>query len=62
MSPRTRRLAELAVEIVVPVLVVAVLGPGPLERRRCYYPPLSDVLDKFGETWVFERFGSDVVP
>jgi ABC-type nitrate/sulfonate/bicarbonate transport system permease component len=23
---------------------------------------MSDVLDKFGETWVFERFGSDVWP
>ena len=27
-----------------------------------YYPPLSDVFETFGETWLFERVGSDVVP
>ena len=27
-----------------------------------YFPPLTDILDTFAETWVFERVGSDVVP
>ena len=62
MSPRTRRLAELAVEIVVPVVLVAVLWAWTAQSETFYYPPLPDVLDKFGETWVFERFGSDVWP
>jgi ABC-type nitrate/sulfonate/bicarbonate transport system permease component len=62
VSPRTRRLAELAVEIIVPVVLVAVLWAWTAQSETFYYPPMSDVLDKFGETWVFERFGSDVWP
>jgi ABC-type nitrate/sulfonate/bicarbonate transport system permease component len=62
VSPRTRRLAELAVEIIVPVVLVAVLWAWTAQSKTFYYPPLPDVLDKFGETWVFERFGSDVWP
>ena len=62
MSPRLRRLAELGVEIAVPIVLVAVLWAWTAQSETFYYPPLTDVLDKFGETWVFERFGSDVWP
>jgi ABC-type nitrate/sulfonate/bicarbonate transport system permease component len=27
-----------------------------------YYPPLSDVFERFADNWLFERFGSDVWP
>ena len=27
-----------------------------------YFPPLTDILEAFADTWLFERVGSDVVP
>ena len=27
-----------------------------------YFPPLTDILETFADTWLFERVGSDVVP
>ena len=27
-----------------------------------YFPPLSDILSAFADTWLFERVGSDLVP
>jgi ABC-type nitrate/sulfonate/bicarbonate transport system permease component len=27
-----------------------------------YFPPLTDILSTFADTWLFERVGSDVVP
>ena len=62
MSPRTRRVLELALEIGVPVVLVAVLWAWTNQSDTFYYPPLSDVFEKFADTWVFERFGSDVWP
>ena len=38
---------------------------GLLVRRRAdtyYFPPLTDILTTFQDTWLFERVGSDVVP
>jgi ABC-type nitrate/sulfonate/bicarbonate transport system permease component len=62
MSARTRRLVELALEIAVPVALVAILWAWTSQSTTFYYPPLPDVLEKFRDTWVFERFGSDVWP
>jgi ABC-type nitrate/sulfonate/bicarbonate transport system permease component len=62
MSARTRRMLELALEIVVPIALVAILWAWTAQSTTFYYPPLSDVLEKFRDTWVFERFGSDVWP
>ncbi len=62
MSARTRRIAELAVEIAVPLLIVAALFAWTAGKPTFYFPPLSDVFERFGDTWVFERFGSDVWP
>jgi ABC-type nitrate/sulfonate/bicarbonate transport system permease component len=62
MSARTRRIAELAVEIAVPLVIVAVLFAWTAGKPTFYFPPLSDVFDRFANTWVFERFGSDAWP
>jgi ABC-type nitrate/sulfonate/bicarbonate transport system permease component len=62
MRPRTRRLLELALETAVPIAIVAVLWVWTASSDTFYYPPLSDVLDRFADTWVFERLGSDVWP
>jgi ABC-type nitrate/sulfonate/bicarbonate transport system permease component len=62
VTARTRRVAELALEIAVPIVIVAVLWVWSDSSGTFYYPPLSDVLDRFKDTWLFERVGSDVWP
>jgi ABC-type nitrate/sulfonate/bicarbonate transport system permease component len=62
VSPRTRRLLELAVEIAVPIALVGLIWAYTASSDTFYYPPLGDVLEKFADNWVFERVGSDVWP
>jgi ABC-type nitrate/sulfonate/bicarbonate transport system permease component len=62
MSARTRRLLELALEIAVPIALVALIWAYTDSSDTFYYPPLGDVLEKFRATWLFDRFGSDVWP
>jgi ABC-type nitrate/sulfonate/bicarbonate transport system permease component len=61
MTRRTRLLAA-ALEVIVPLAALAVLWVWSANQSSYYYPPLSDVLSTFNDTWIFERFGSDVVP
>jgi ABC-type nitrate/sulfonate/bicarbonate transport system permease component len=58
----SRRAVLIAVEIVVPLAVIALIWFWSAGSDVYYYPPLKDVLQTFNDTWVFERFGSDVVP
>ena len=62
MTPRVRKVLELAAEIAVPLLLVAVIWVWSSSSGTFYYPPLSDVLDRFADNWLFERLGSDVWP
>ena len=62
MSPRTRRVLELGMEIIVPIALVAILWAWTSQSDTFYYPPLSDVFERFADNWLFERFGSDVWP
>jgi ABC-type nitrate/sulfonate/bicarbonate transport system permease component len=57
-----RRALGTAVEVAVPLAVVAAIWVWTNSSDVYYYPPLSDVLDTFRRTWLFDRFGSDVVP
>ncbi len=62
MSVRTRKLLELALEIAVPIALVALIWAYTESSETFYYPPLGDVFEKFADNWLFERFGSDVWP
>ena len=62
MSARTRRLLELALEITVPIVLVALIWAYTVSSDTFYYPPLPDVFERFADTWLFERVGSDVWP
>ena len=50
------------VELVVPVAVVAIWWLWSTGAESFYFPALPDILQTFGETWVFERVGGDVEP
>lgn len=57
-----RRALRLALELTVPLAVVALIALWSAGSTSYYFPPLSEILTSFRETWLFARFGSDVVP
>jgi ABC-type nitrate/sulfonate/bicarbonate transport system permease component len=59
---RRRRLLPLGLEISVPIVVVVLIGVWTASSDSYYFPPLTDVLTTFKDTWLFSKFGSDVVP
>ena len=58
----SRRVLLVGIEILVPLLVLAVLWFWSAGSDVFYFPPLKDVLSTFKDTWLFDRVGSDVVP
>jgi ABC-type nitrate/sulfonate/bicarbonate transport system permease component len=56
------RTAAVALEITVPILLLVLWGVWSSGSDTYYFPPLTDIFQKFADTWVFERVGSDVVP
>jgi ABC-type nitrate/sulfonate/bicarbonate transport system permease component len=61
MTGRQRTLA-VALEIAVPLLLLAVWWVASANSKTFYFPPLKDILTTFKDTWLFKRVGSDVVP
>jgi ABC-type nitrate/sulfonate/bicarbonate transport system permease component len=58
----SRRAVLTGLEFGVPVALLALWAVLSANSQSFYFPPLSDILDSFAETWLFERVGSDVVP
>jgi ABC-type nitrate/sulfonate/bicarbonate transport system permease component len=57
-----RRALPVALEIAVPIAILVVWGVWSASADSFYYPPLTEILDTFADTWVFERVRSDVLP
>ena len=49
-------------EVLVPLALVGLWAAWSAGSETFYFPPLTEILETFGATWVFERVGSDVVP
>jgi ABC-type nitrate/sulfonate/bicarbonate transport system permease component len=62
MSARGRRRLALALEIAVPIAVLAIWWAWSSSGSSFYFPPLSDILDRFQQNWLFARLGADVLP
>lgn len=62
MNARTRRWLGAGLEVLVPVALLALWAAWSASSDTFYFPPLTDILTTFKDTWVFERVGSDVVP
>jgi ABC-type nitrate/sulfonate/bicarbonate transport system permease component len=62
VSARRERLLATLLEVTVPILVLVAWGVASSGSETYYFPPLTDILETFADTWVFERVGSDVVP
>jgi len=61
MSVRTRASA-IAVEAALPIALLVLVGFLTARSAVFYYPPLTEILSTFADTWLFERVGSDVLP
>ncbi|GAA1400291.1 ABC transporter permease [Pseudonocardia kongjuensis] len=59
---RSTRTLGLGLEVTVPVLLLVAWAVASLGSESFYFPPLTDILRAFGDTWLFDRVGSDVVP
>ncbi|GGV29127.1 nitrate ABC transporter permease [Actinomadura cremea] len=57
-----RGTAGLLAEILVPAAIVAAIAVWSAGAGAFYFPPLTDILRTFADTWLFDRFGSDVLP
>lgn len=57
-----RRWLGVGLEIAVPLLALALWALLSANSQTYYFPPLTDILTTFKDTWLFERVGSDVVP
>jgi ABC-type nitrate/sulfonate/bicarbonate transport system permease component len=62
VSARNERLLATGLEVTVPILVLVLWGVLSAGSETYYFPPLTDILTTFKDTWLFERVGSDVVP
>lgn len=51
-----------ALTLAVPVLAVALWWAASSASSSYAFPPLSEILARFQELWLFDRFGRDVVP
>jgi ABC-type nitrate/sulfonate/bicarbonate transport system permease component len=57
-----RRWLGVGLEVTVPLLALVLWGLLSANSDTYYFPPLTDILETFADTWLFERVGSDVVP
>jgi len=58
----TRRLRAIAIEATVPLTVLALWALWSAGSESFYFPPLTEILSSFADTWLFERLGSDLLP
>jgi ABC-type nitrate/sulfonate/bicarbonate transport system permease component len=58
----TSRAGRVALQAVLPVVLVALWWFTSAGSRTPYYPALSKVLTAFREEWLFARVGSDLLP
>jgi ABC-type nitrate/sulfonate/bicarbonate transport system permease component len=56
------RLALVGVEIWLPIALVSAWWFLTEGSHSPYFPPLRKILISFKDTWLFARFGTDVVP
>jgi ABC-type nitrate/sulfonate/bicarbonate transport system permease component len=60
---RLRSLAIALVKVVaLPVVLIAVWWVASANSTSFFWPPLSDIVEAFPETWTWDRITTDVLP
>ena len=59
---RRFKILAVALEILVPIALLGIWAAWSASSDTFYFPPLTDIFEKFQETWLFDRVGSDVLP
>ncbi len=62
MSPRSKERLGTVLEIVVPVAILALWAALTRNANSFVFPPLSEILKRFQQIWLFARVESDVIP
>jgi ABC-type nitrate/sulfonate/bicarbonate transport system permease component len=57
-----RRIVLLAVEIAVPVLMLAVYTVWASARGSIYFPTVGVIAERFVDLWIFDRVPGDLLP
>ncbi|GAA3879059.1 ABC transporter permease [Streptomyces sedi] len=57
-----RRVLGFLLELALPVAVLVGYGVWASRAQSFYFPPLDEIGRYFGELWLFDRVGSDLVP
>lgn len=59
---RNKKPYLLALEIGVPILLLAAWWFGSANSSDPFFPPLREIVVAFQELWLFDHFASDIVP
>lgn len=62
MSAAVRRLGLVALELALPVALVAWWWVWSADSTDLYFPPLSEILEAFVDTWLFDGVREYLVP
>lgn len=57
-----RRVVALALEVGTPLLLLTAWWVASGSSESLYFPALRDIVQAFGDLWLFERLGSDILP
>jgi ABC-type nitrate/sulfonate/bicarbonate transport system permease component len=57
-----RRAVQVALEVLVPVLVIAAWWWTSSSSTSPYFPPLGDIVQAFRDNWLFRHVPTDAVP
>jgi ABC-type nitrate/sulfonate/bicarbonate transport system permease component len=58
----TRRTVLVGLEVLVPLLLITVWYVASAGSASLYYPPLADILERFGAVWLGPGFVRDALP
>lgn len=56
------RLRNVALEAVVPIVILVTWGVWSARAESFFFPPLTEILRSFRENWLFARVVPDVLP
>lgn len=56
------RARNTALALWLPIVIVVIWWTWSASAESTFYPPLSDILERFRELWLFDRVSTDVWP